>query len=204
MATRLYGADQVFQRDQHACRICTVSVRGVLRHGILRASRSVLGLRRDGLADRTNVIHDASTYSAGYARGERVPDARGDEEHDTGRAIGARALESGRRDDERGHRDGGARGRYRVRGRAARDAREYRARFGAAGRLCYRLVWLGYLTARNAQGGQYGGKYQVQRTHDETAALGGVSRMATGRGALARLVRNYGGIDLVRDDRRKL
>ena len=82
MATRLDGTDQVCQRDQHACRLRAVLVWGLLCHGVLRAACTVLGLRRDGPADRTDIIHDTGAHSAGYARGERVPDARGDEEHD--------------------------------------------------------------------------------------------------------------------------
>ena len=82
MATRLDGTDQVCQRDQHACRLRAVLIRGLLRHGILGVASALLGLRRDGLTDRADVIHDAGTHSAGYARGERVPDARGDEKHD--------------------------------------------------------------------------------------------------------------------------
>ena len=122
MAARLDGTDPVSQRDQHARGLRALSVRGLLRHGVLGLARAVLGPRRDGAADRANVVHDPGAHSACDARGERVPDARSDQEHDARRTFGARAPQGGRRDDERGPRDGGTCGRWRVRGHPARNA----------------------------------------------------------------------------------
>jgi len=122
MAARLY------EDDQHPCALRASGVyfvtafSGLLAHWDPGATGLLVGF---------DIVHDASTRRARDARIECVPDARGDREHEARLQVGARAPQGGRGHDERGPRDGGARGRGRVRGGAARDAREHRTRVGA-------------------------------------------------------------------------
>ena len=55
-------------------------------------------------------MHDTGAYRARDARGECLPDARGDRQHEARLQVRARTPQGGRRDDEleRGCRDGGA------------------------------------------------------------------------------------------------
>ena len=147
MAARLYEDDQNRRRDQHPCALRDLYFWGLLRDRILRSAGPILGSGRDGPPSRLDVVHDASTRRARDARSERVPDARGDREHEARLQVGARGPQGGRRHDERGPRDGGARGRGRVRRGAARDAREHRARVGASRCVCRWLVRMGYHAA---------------------------------------------------------
>ena len=82
--------------------------------------------------------------------------ARGDREREAGLQVRARAPQGGRRYDEQRRRNGGARGRGRVRGRAARDLGKHRAWVRAACRGRDRLVWVGYREAGDACTGLYG------------------------------------------------
>jgi len=144
MAARLYEDDQNRGRDQHPCALRDLCFWHLLRDRILRSAGPILGPGRDGPSSRLDVVHDATTCRARDARSECVPDARGDQDHEARLQVGARPPQGGRGHDGRGPRDGGARGRGRVRGGAARDAREHRARVRAPRCVGCWLVRVGY------------------------------------------------------------
>ena len=82
MAARFYEDDKKRRRDQHACALGALHFRCLLRDCLLWSAGAILGPRRDGPPSRPDVLHHTGTRRTRDARGKRVPDARGDREHE--------------------------------------------------------------------------------------------------------------------------
>ena len=163
MATRLYEDDQYRRLDQHPCAFRDLNFWRLLRYRVLRSAGAILGPGRDRPSSRLDVVRDVTraTLEANVFQTHAVIesmklDSKSELAHlkvDGGMTNGDLAMEV-------------TRGRGRVRGGAARDAREHRARVCASRCVCRWRVRVGYHAARDARGRQYGAQHGVCASYD--------------------------------------